>query len=101
MPRTSRSSLLLFFIAVFSAAYRTVLVLHTGFPPGADVGLHNSIIHSITQGGATNFMRNYYHMGGGTSNTFPGYHIFVSYIIFFTGLPDYLAQAFVAFLFLP
>jgi hypothetical protein len=38
-------------------------------------------------------------MGGGSSNTFPGYHIFVSYVIFFTGLPDYLAQIFVAILF--
>ena len=38
-------------------------------------------------------------MGGGSSNTFPGYHIFVSYIIYFTGLPDYLALAFAAILF--
>ncbi len=99
MPRTSRSSLLLVLIVFFSAAYRSVLVLRDGFPPGADIGLHNSLIHSITQGGSTNFLWNYYHMGGGNSNTFPGYHIFVSYVIFFTGLPDYLAQAFVAILF--
>ena len=38
-------------------------------------------------------------MGGGSSNTFPGYHIFVSCVIYFTGLPDYLAQAFTAILF--
>jgi hypothetical protein len=99
MLRTNRSSLLLFFIVIFSALYRAVLVLRSGFPPGADIGLHNSLIHSITQGGSVNFTWNYYHMGGGSSNTFPGYHIFVSYVIFFTGLPDYMAQAFVAILF--
>ena len=38
-------------------------------------------------------------MGGGNSNTFPGYHIFAACVIFFTGLPDYLAEAFVAILF--
>ncbi len=99
MLRTSRSSLLLFFMAFFAAIYRAVLVMHEGFPPGSDIGLHNSLIHSITQGGSTNFMWNYYHMGGGNSITFPGYHIFVSYIILLTGLPDYLAQASVAILF--
>jgi hypothetical protein len=99
MLRTNRSYLLLFFITFFSAIYRFVLVLHADFPPGADIGLHNSLIHSITQGGSTNFLWNYYHMGGGNSNTFPGYHIFVSCVIFFTGLPDYLAQALVAILF--
>lgn len=91
--------LLLFLIIVFSAVYRTVLVVNDGFPPGADIGLHNSLIHSITQGGNTNFLYNFYHMGGGSSNTFPGYHVFVACVIFFTGLPDYLAQAFVAILF--
>jgi hypothetical protein len=99
MLRTRRSFLLLFFIIFFSTIYRAVLVMHEGFPPGADIGLHNSLIHSITQGGNTNFLWNYYHMGGGNSNTFPGYHIFVTYVIFFTGMPDYLAQAFVAILF--
>ena len=94
-----KSFILLLFIACFSAVYRVVLVLREGFPPGADIGLHDSLIHSITQGGSTNFMWNYYHMGGGNSNTFPGYHIFVSFVIFFTGLPDYLAEVFVAVLF--
>jgi hypothetical protein len=70
-----------------------------GFPTGADIGLHGSLIHSITQGGSTNFLWNYYHMGGGSSNTFPGYHIFVSYVMLFTGIPDYLAEVLVAVLF--
>jgi hypothetical protein len=97
--RDKKSFILLLFIACFSAVYRLVLVLREGFPPGADIGLHDSLIHSITQGGSTNFMWNYYHMGGGNSNTFPGYHIFVSFVIFFTSLPDYLAEVLVAVLF--
>jgi hypothetical protein len=63
------------------------------FPPGADIGLHESIIHSITLSGNTNFLWNYYQMGGGVSTTFPGYHIFASYIIFITGMSDYVAQS--------
>jgi hypothetical protein len=69
-------------------------MLREGFPPGADIGLHNSIIYSITQQeGKTNFLWNYFHMGGGTSVTFPGYHIFVSYLILLTGISDYVAHA--------
>jgi hypothetical protein len=34
-------------------------------------------------------------MGGGTSVTFPGYHIFTAYIILLTGMSDYVAQAIV------
>src|SRR4030042_2512540 len=38
-------------------------------------------------------------MGGGLSLTFPGYHIFVSSVIFLTGLPDFLAHSLVVSLF--
>jgi hypothetical protein len=92
MFKTPRNYLMLFLIMVFSFIYRVVLMLRVTFPPGADIGLHNSIIHSITQSGNTNFLYNSYHMGGGSSVTFPGYHIFVSYIILLTGMPDYVAQ---------
>jgi hypothetical protein len=93
MFKTPRNYLLLSLILVFSFIYRVVLMLRVTFPPGADIGLHNSIIHSITQSGNTNFLYNSYHMGGGSSVTFPGYHIFVSYIILLTGMPDYVAQS--------
>ena len=72
-------------IFAFGFVYRMVLMLRETFPPGADIGLHNSIIHSITQGGNVDFLYNYYHMGGGSSVTFPGYHIFTSYLILVTG----------------
>jgi hypothetical protein len=97
--KTDRNLLLLALIVVFSFVYRAVLMFRDTFPPGADIGMHNSIIHSITQGGNVNFLWNYYHMGGGSSVTFPGYHIFTSYIILFTGMPDYVAQAVVVSLF--
>jgi hypothetical protein len=38
-------------------------------------------------------------MGGGISLTFPGYHIFVSYIMLMTGLPEYLVHSLVVSLF--
>jgi hypothetical protein len=99
MFKTSRNQLLLFAILAFSLIYRFVLVVRQTFPPGADIGLHNSIIHSITQSGNTNFLYNFFHMGGGSSVTFPGYHVFVSYVILLTGLPDYVSQGLVVCLF--
>ena len=74
-------------------------MLWSSYPPGADIGLHNSVINSITQTGNTNFLWNNYQMGGGLSLTFPGYHIFASGIIMMTGMPDYIAQAVIAALF--
>jgi hypothetical protein len=76
-----------------------LLMLWNGFPSGADIGLHNSVIYSITGSGNTNFLYNAYQMGGGTSLTFPGYHIFTSSIILLTSLPEYIAHAVVVALF--
>lgn len=75
-----------------------MLVAVDPYPPGPDLGLHNSIINSIL---ATNgdFTRNLYHMGGGASLTHPGFHFFTIAIIKITGIPDYVAQASVAILF--
>jgi hypothetical protein len=65
------------------------------FPPGADIGLHESTVNSIMLG-SSGFFWNYYHMGGGFSATNPGYHIFVVSIMAFTGVTDYAAQVIVA-----
>ncbi len=74
-------------------------MLWASYPPGADIGLHNSVINSITQSGNTNFLWNNYQMGGGLSLTFPGFHIFAAGIIMMTGMSDYLAQAVIVALF--
>lgn len=99
MVKKNTQLLLLFCIVAFSFIYRVTLILLQTFPPGSDIGLHNSIVHSITQSGNTNFLWNYYHMGGGSSDTFPGYHIFVSYVILLTGMSDYVAHALVVSVF--
>ena len=99
MFKAPKKYLALFLIVIFAFAYRMVLMHWQTFPPGADIGLHNSIIHSITVSGNTNFLWNYYQMGGGISLTFPGYHIFVSYIMLMTGLPEYLVHSLVVSLF--
>jgi hypothetical protein len=84
-------------LAILGAAfiYRFFLLTMNTYPPGADIGLHESVIKSITTG-KTSFLWNYYQMGGGLSATNPGYHIFAAFVISMTGLPDYLAQALVA-----
>ncbi len=91
--------MLLGLIFAFAFVYRILLMTRGTYPPGADIGLHNSIIYSITQSGNTDFLYNFFHMGGGSSVTFPGYHIFTSFVILLTGLPDYLAHTLVVSLF--
>jgi hypothetical protein len=96
MFKTPNKYLLLFLVLAFSFVYRMLLMHWATYPPGADIGLHESIVNSITLSGNTNFLWNNYQMGGGLSLTFPGYHIFVSNVILMTGIPDYLAHSLVA-----
>jgi hypothetical protein len=98
MLKQVRKDLLLMGVLAVAFAYRFALMTMNTFPPGADIGLHESVIKSITSG-QTNFFMNYYHMGGGISATNPGYHIFAAFIITMTGLPDYLAQVLIASVF--
>ncbi|MEM2953225.1 MAG: hypothetical protein QXU21_03005 [Candidatus Bathyarchaeia archaeon] len=94
-PREKIAVLLIF---IFSIFYRILLLRLDAYPPGPDLGLHNSIINSITLKNG-NFSWNYYHMGGETSLTHPGFHIFTSFILLTTGMPDYAAQSIVSVLF--
>jgi hypothetical protein len=96
MFKKPNKHVLLFILVVFAFLYRIMLILWQQFPTGADIGLHNSIINSITTPENTNLLWNYHHMGGRVSLTFPGYHLFVAYILLLTGMPDYLAHALVA-----
>ena len=99
MFKANKKYVLLLLIFVFSFIYRIVLMFWQGFPPGADIGLHASVINSITGSGNTNFLYDYFQMGGGQSLTFPGYHIFASAVMLMTGLTDYVAQALIVALF--
>jgi hypothetical protein len=99
MLKANRTYVLLLLIFTFSFLYRLLLMLWSNFPSGADIGLHNSVIYSITGSGNTNFMHNNYQMGGGTSLTFPGYHIFASSVMMITGLTEYIAHAVIVALF--
>ena len=99
MLKANRTYFVLLSVFAFSFVYRLLLMLWEGFPPGADIGLHNSVIYSITGSGNVNFFYNAYHMGGGISLTFPGYHIFASSIMLVTGLPEYVAHSAIVSLF--
>ncbi|MCW3995454.1 MAG: hypothetical protein NWE98_04815 [Candidatus Bathyarchaeota archaeon] len=99
MHKITNKQMLLLLIFAFSFIFRLLLMLWNTYPSGADIGLHNSIIYSIVGSRNTNFLYNFYQIGGGTSLTFPGYHIFTAAIIMLTGLPDYVAHAVVVSLF--
>jgi hypothetical protein len=93
IKESNKRLMLVFAIFAFSFLYRFFLMTRATYPSGADIGLHNSVIHSITQGGNVDFLYNYYQMGGGLSLTFPGYHIFAAQIMMLTGMPEYLVHA--------
>ncbi|TFH21609.1 hypothetical protein E4G67_05480, partial [Candidatus Bathyarchaeota archaeon] len=102
MLKTNRTYLVLLSIFTFSFIYRMLLMFLGGYPPGADIGLHNSVIYSITGSGPTDFLYNFYHIGGGISLTFPGYHIFTAGVMMITGMTgsmEYVAHALVVSLF--
>ncbi|MDR2203917.1 MAG: hypothetical protein LBE76_06440, partial [Nitrososphaerota archaeon] len=97
---TNKYIALVFVIFAFAFLYRFLLMTHGTYPSGADIGLHNSVVHSIlNQGSNVDFLYNYYHMGGGLSLTFPGYHIFVAQLMLLTGLTEYLVHTLVVSLF--
>ena len=99
MFNANKKHVLLLAIFAFAFIYRIFLLLWQTYPPGADIGFHAGVINSITQSGNTNFLWNYYQMGGGIELEFPGFHIFASEIMLLTGMSNYLAQATVAALF--
>jgi len=98
MADKKKSYGILLTIVAIGFFYRFALMTMHGYPPGADIGLHESVINSILEPNTT-FSYNYYHMGGGLSATNPGYHIFASFLINMTGAPSYLIQATIASLF--
>ncbi|HUU89392.1 MAG TPA: hypothetical protein VMX17_16790 [Candidatus Glassbacteria bacterium] len=91
MVRISTKTTFLLVLFTFALIYRLMFMHWDIYPSGADIGLHNSVLNSITTSGGTDFQWNFYQMGGGFSLTFPGYHIFVSYVVLLTGLPNYIA----------
>ncbi len=99
MREVNHRYLLLAAIFVFSFAFRMLLIFWDGYPPGADIGLHNSVIYSITGSGNVDYFYNFFHIGGGPSLTFPGYHIFMATVFMLTGLPEFMAHGVVVALF--
>ena len=99
MLKASNKHVLLLGIFAFAFVYRILLLLWNTYPPGSDIGFHAGVINSITQSGNTNFLYNFYQMGGGVELEFPGFHIFASAIIIMTGMQNYFAQATIVALF--
>jgi hypothetical protein len=75
--------------------FRVGVLFHNEYPPSSDIGFHSSIINLILDDGKLP-LRNPYHMGGEPLATPPGYHLFASFIIFFTGMPLLIAQLFIS-----
>jgi hypothetical protein len=99
MSKVAKKNVLLLAIFAFAFIYRIFLLLRQTYPPGSDIGFQAGVISSITRSGNTNFLWNFYQMGGGIELEFSGYHIFASEVMILTGLPNFLAQAVVVAVF--
>ena len=77
--------------------FRVAVIFRGGYPPTVtyDIGLHSSIINLILDEGKLP-QWNPYHMGGEPLATPPGYHLFASFIVLFTGMPLLVAQTLIA-----
>ena len=82
---------------VVAIVYRIVTLFRAPYPPSSDIGLHASIINLILQTGKIPVW-NPYQMGGGPYPIPPGYHVFTSIIVLFTGIPLYIAEPLVSLL---
>ena len=85
---------------LFTAAFmfRVAIVFRNGYPPTGtfDIGLHSSIVNVIIEGRGLLTFWNPYHMGGEPLANPPGYELFASVIVLFTGMPLLVAQMTIA-----
>ena len=88
---------MLFTIFMAAFIFRIAVIFRSGYPPTGtyDIGLHSSIINVIIDEGKLPFW-NPYHMGGEPLTNPPGYEVFASFIILFTGMPLIVAQMIIA-----
>jgi len=94
----NKKSVLALIIFTFAFIYRLALMLLNTYPPGADIGLHNSVIYSITGSGSVDLFYNPYHMVAVYRLLFPDTPFYSKHHLK-TGMPEYVAQAAVASLF--
>ncbi|MCZ2807740.1 MAG: hypothetical protein O2V44_00135, partial [Candidatus Bathyarchaeota archaeon] len=95
MTTDYKRTLLLFAIFIVAFLFRVGVLFHSEYPPSSDIGFHSSIINLILDDGKLPLW-NPYHMGGEPLGTPPGYHLFASLIILFTGMPLLVAQLLIA-----
>ena len=95
MTTNHKRTLLLFAIFVVAFLFRVVTIFHNGYPPSTDLGLNSNILNLILDEGKLPLW-NPYHMGGEPLTNQPGYHLFVSFIVLFTGMPILAAQMLIA-----
>ncbi|MDH5691316.1 MAG: dolichyl-diphosphooligosaccharide--protein glycosyltransferase subunit STT3, partial [Candidatus Bathyarchaeota archaeon] len=98
MTTDYKRTLMLFAIFIAAFLFRVGILFHNESPPSSDIGFHSSIINLILDDGKLPLW-NPYHMGGEPLATPPGYHLFASFIAFFTGMPLLVAQPLIAALF--
>jgi hypothetical protein len=90
-----KRTLLLFAIFIVAFLFRVGVIFHNEYPPSSDIGFHSSIINLILDEGKLPLW-NPYHMGGEPLATPPGYYLFASFIVLFTGMPLLVGQLLIA-----
>jgi len=90
-----KRTFLLFAIFVLAFLFRVVVLFHNEYPPSTDLGLNSNILNLILEERELPSW-NPYHMGGEPLTNPPGYPLFASFIVLFTGMPILTAQVLIA-----
>lgn len=78
--------------------FRVAILFRSQYPPSTDIGLHSNVLNLILDSGQVPTW-NPYHMGGEPLTNTPGFYLFASFLVLFTGMPQLTAQALIAALF--
>ena len=95
MTTNQKRTLLLFAIFVVAFLFRVIAIFHSGHPPSTDLGLNSNILNLVLEERKLPSW-NPYHMGGEPLTNPPGYHLFASFVVLFTGIPIIAAQMLIA-----
>jgi hypothetical protein len=93
-----KTTLIVCLVFLVAFVFRVAILFRNEYPPSTDIGLHSNILNLILDSGEVPTW-NPYHMGGEPLTNTPGFYLFASFLVLFTGMPQLTAQVLLAALF--
>jgi hypothetical protein len=98
METREKTALIVCLVFLVAFVFRVAILFRSEYPPSTDIGLHSNILNLILDSGEVPTW-NPYHMGGEPLTNTPGFYLFASFLVLFTGMPQLTAQVLLASLF--